>query len=68
MDWSSNSFKFNLAEKKKVGRPIRGEKPRNQVFQIRIDEDTKSILEAEKKRTGKTMAQIVIDLVKTLDR
>lgn len=68
MDWSSHNFNLSLAEKKKIGRPISGGKPRNQVFQIRIDEDTKAILEAEKKRTGKTMAQIVIDLVKTLDR
>ncbi|MEY8443324.1 ribbon-helix-helix protein, CopG family [Lactococcus ileimucosae] len=56
-----------MTEKKKKGRPIAGEKPKDRMLRIRIDEDIKAKLEAQKKRTGKTMSQIVIELIEQLD-
>ncbi|MEY8537762.1 ribbon-helix-helix protein, CopG family [Lactococcus muris] len=69
MKKSSASFIASLTEeeKKKLGRPISGEKPRNKRFELRIDEDSLNRLDEEKKRTGKTRAQIIIELISKLD-
>ena len=67
LKWSSNCLIAGLTEKKKRGRPFAGEKPKNMMLRIRIDEDIKAKLEAQKKRTGKTMSQIVIELIEQLD-
>ncbi|MDG6191164.1 ribbon-helix-helix protein, CopG family [Lactococcus garvieae] len=53
--------------KKKKGRPMVGNKPRDRRFELRIDEDSLNRLDEEKKRTGKTRAQIIIELIKKLD-
>ncbi len=44
-----------------------GNKPRDRRFELRIDEDSLNRLDEEKKRTGKTRAQIIIELIKKLD-
>lgn len=53
-------------EKKKMGRPIVGEKPKDKYLTIRVSEDHKEKLEAEKKRTGKPVSEIIIDFIENL--
>ena len=50
-----------------MGRPTADGKPRDKLIQVRIDKHRKQILEAEKKRTGKPMSQIIVELIDKLD-
>jgi len=50
-----------------MGRPLKADLPRDKRVEITIDEVTLKTLDAEKKRTGKSRAQIIIELIDTLD-
>ncbi len=50
-------------KKRSVGRPITGKLPKNKRLEITIDETTKTKLEKEKKRSGKSISQIITDFV-----
>ncbi|MEY8537764.1 ribbon-helix-helix protein, CopG family [Lactococcus muris] len=53
-------------EKKKRGRPLVGEKPRNKRVEVRLTEDEKKALEVEAKRTGLSISQVVSKLIERL--
>jgi predicted DNA-binding protein len=53
-------------EKKKMGRPVVGDKPKDKYLTIRVSEDHKEKLQAEKKRTGKSVSEIIIDFIENL--
>ena len=53
-------------EKKKMGRPIVGTEPKNVSLRLNLTKSEKKALEAEAKRTGKTMTQVISEFIKTL--
>ena len=53
-------------EKKRVGRPIVGAEPKNVSLRLNLTKSEKKALEAEAKRTGKTMTQVISEFIKTL--
>lgn len=67
LKWSSARLFADLnKEKKKMGRPIVGEEPKDQRVQLRLSKSEKKALEQEAKRTGQTMSQVVAKFIKTL--
>ena len=65
MKKSSASLIASLTEeeKKKMGRPIVGKKPRDKKLNIRIDDDTLEKLEQLSNQSGKSRGQVIIDLI-----
>lgn len=50
-----------------MGRRTIDGKPRTKYLTIRIDDDRKKLLDQEKKRTGKPISQIVVELIDQLN-